>query len=316
MSFSITSSEPAFNKTKWGDIPKLTHTNYDEWKDDMILILTAMKAYAIVTGDDPEPQSHDFDHDDNYDDWKAKEAEAGYIIRLSYSPKVQRIVKGIRNPHEIWNILETSLDTAGSSIGRQDILRQFRACRSKEDEPLKAYFTKLSNYCIQLDHTDDAITNNGGAVLRQSRKQGLISMSTLEAEFIACSEASRDAKWLLQLQKDIHGEDLPPLPINCDNKGALALITTRILKARTKHMNVCYHNSQDLHKRRIVSYSYVHTDKNVADVFTKALTKEKHMKITNAMGLWLWRSIGGQFKVVSLFFWEYRCLCLYGLRLQ
>jgi len=54
MSSSITSSEPAFNKTRWGDIPKLTHANYDEWKDDMILILSAMKAYAIVTGDDPE----------------------------------------------------------------------------------------------------------------------------------------------------------------------------------------------------------------------------------------------------------------------
>jgi len=52
-----------------------------------------------------------------------------------------------------------SLDTAGSYIGRQDILSQFPACRPKEDEPLKAYFTKLSNYRIQLDHTDDAVTD-------------------------------------------------------------------------------------------------------------------------------------------------------------
>jgi len=42
----------------------------------MILILSSMRAYAIVTGDDPEPQPLDFDHDDNYDDWKANEAEA------------------------------------------------------------------------------------------------------------------------------------------------------------------------------------------------------------------------------------------------
>jgi hypothetical protein len=130
------------------------------------------------------------------------------------------------------------------------------------------------------------LANNGGAVSWQSRKQGLIAMSTLEAEFIACSEASREAKWLLQLQKDIHGKDLPPLPINCDNQGALALITTGIIKARTKHIDVCYHNSQDLHKRRIVNYSYVHTDENVADILTKALTKDKHTKFTKAMGLW------------------------------
>jgi len=88
----MTSSEPAFNKTRWGDIPKLTHDNYDEWKDDMILILSAMKAYAIVTGEDPELQPLDFDHDDNYDDWKAKEAEAASMIRLSCSSEVRRIV--------------------------------------------------------------------------------------------------------------------------------------------------------------------------------------------------------------------------------
>jgi len=156
---TMTSSEPVFNKTRWGDISKLTHDNYDEWKDDMIPILSAMKAYAIITEEDPESQPLDFDHDDNYDDWKAKEAETVSMIRLSCSSEVQHIVKCIRNPHEMWNTLETSLDTTGSYNGRQDILHQFRACRPKEDEPLKAYFTKLSNYRIQLGHTNDAVTD-------------------------------------------------------------------------------------------------------------------------------------------------------------
>jgi len=155
----MTSSEPAFIKTKWGNICKLTHDNYDEWKDDIILILSAMKEYATIRGEDPEPQPLDFDHDNNFDDWKAKEVEAASMIRLSCFPSVRCIVKGIRNPHEMWNTLETSLDTTRSYIGRQDILRQFRARRSKEDEPLKAYFTQHSNYHIQLDHTDDAVTD-------------------------------------------------------------------------------------------------------------------------------------------------------------
>jgi len=113
-----------------------------------------------------------------------------------------------------------------------------------------------------------------------------MKMSTLKAELIACSEASRAAKWFLQLQRDIHRKDLPPLPINCDNQGALTLVTTGIIKARTKHIEVGYHNSQDLHKRRIVEYSYVHTDKNVADILTQAQTKDKHTKFTKAMGSW------------------------------
>jgi len=126
------------------------------------------------------------------------------------------------------------------------------------------------------------------AISWQSRKQSLIPMSTLEDEFIACSEASREAKWSLQFQKDIHSskKDSPPLPINCDSQGALTLITTEIIKARTKHIDVSYHNRWDLHRRRIVNYSYVHTNKNVADILTKTLMKDQHKKFTKAMGLW------------------------------
>jgi len=133
---------------------------------------------------------------------------------------------------------------------------------------------------------DHVFLATNGAVSWQSRKQSLIGMSTLESEFLACSEASREATWLLQLQKDIHGKDLPLLPINCDNQGALTFITTGIIKAQTKHIDVCYHISRDLQRRRIVNYSYVNTNKNVADILTKAPTKDNHTKFTKGMGLW------------------------------
>jgi len=51
------------------------------------------------------------------------------------------------------------LDTAGYCVGTQDFLRQFGACRPKKDEPLELYCINVSNYCVQLDHTDNAITD-------------------------------------------------------------------------------------------------------------------------------------------------------------
>jgi len=126
---------------------------------------------------------------------------------------------------------------------------------------------------------------SNGAVSWQSRNQDLIAVLTLEAEYIACSKGSREAKWLLQLHRDIHGKDASPLPINCDYQGALSHTTTGIIKAHTKHIDVCYHNSRDLHACKIVDYSYIHTNENVADILTKALTKDKHKKFTKAMGL-------------------------------
>jgi len=129
--------------------------------------------------------------------------------------------------------------------------------------------------------------HDGGAISWQSRKQDLIAQSTLEAEYIACSEASREARWLLQLQTDIRGSpsDASPLPIYCDNQGTLTHITTGVIKARTMHIDVCYLNSRDLHACKIVDYSYVHTNKIAADILTKALSKEKHTKFAKAMGL-------------------------------
>jgi len=81
------------------------------------------------------------------------------MIRLSCSPDVQRIGKGMKNPFQMSNMLQTSLDTTGSYLGRQDILCQFHTSRSKEDEPLKTYFSKCSTYRIKLDHADNAIND-------------------------------------------------------------------------------------------------------------------------------------------------------------
>lgn len=111
-------------------------------------------------------------------------------------------------------------------------------------------------------------------------------MSTLEAEYIACSEGYDEAKWLLPLHQDIHRNDASQLPINCNKQGALSQITTVLRNARTIHINVSIHNCRDLHGCKIVENSYVHRNENVKHILTKVLTKTTHEIFTKAMGLW------------------------------
>jgi len=155
----MTTFELTFITSRWGNILKMTHSNNDKWKDDMILILSAMRAYTTATREDPKLQPVDVNHDEKDDDWKPEEAEAVSVIRRSYTPKVRGIVTGIQNPHEMWNTPETFMDTTIFYVGWQDILGQFHACQPMEDNPLHAHFTKLRNYCIQVVYTYDAITN-------------------------------------------------------------------------------------------------------------------------------------------------------------
>ena len=75
----------------------------------------------------------------------------------------------------------------------------------------------------------------------------------------------------------------PLTKIYSDSQGALAHITTGICKARSKHIDVCYHNSHGLHQRKVVKYDYVN---NPADILTKVLARDKHEKFASAVGVW------------------------------
>jgi hypothetical protein len=160
---------------------------------------------------------------------------------------------------------------------------------------LLATDSERASDCADWESQGGHIYISNGTISWQSRKQDLVATSTLEAEYIACSEASREGRWLLQLCKDTKrnddkndddDENNEPLPILCNNKGALAHIINGTIKARTKHIDVCYHNSRDLHERGIVKYSWVSIQENVADIFMKALPRAKHEKFTKAMSLW------------------------------
>jgi len=111
-----------------------------------------------------------------------------------------------------------------------------------------------------------------------------MATSKLEAKYFTCSVGCREVTWLLHLHRDIHSKDTALLSINCNNQGALSNIIAGIRKACTKHMVVCYHNSQDLHACGIGDYSYMHTHENVADIVMKVLTKDTQEKFTKEMG--------------------------------
>ena len=50
-----------------------------------------------------------------------------------------------------------------------------------------------------------------------SRKQGSIAQSTVEAEYIAASDAYKEAVWLRKLLSDLFGGKLDSTTIHCDN---------------------------------------------------------------------------------------------------
>jgi hypothetical protein len=146
----------------------------------------------------------------------------------------------------------------------------------------------------------------GTAISWQSRKQNMVALSTTEAEYMAFTEAAREALWLRQLHRDLSlpaGElsalsalsadsadsadssSTYTVPIASDNQGALKTVNSEGQKARTKHIDIRYHAVRDLQRKRRVVFGYVPSAENAADVGTKALEKGPHWHMVELLGL-------------------------------
>jgi len=73
----------------------------------------------------------------------------------------------------------------------------------------------------------------------------MVALSTLEAEYIAYSHATQDSLWLRRMMKEAAGGMAVkivdrPVPIRCDNQGAIKLITSGVVRQKSKHIDVKY----------------------------------------------------------------------------
>jgi len=124
-----------------------------------------------------------------------------------------------------------------------------------------------------------------GTVAWSSRKQTSVAMSSTEAEYIAASYASKELLWFRQLLKDMNIPMKGPTIIHEDNQGCIRLIESDRCGGRTKHIDVCYHQIRDLQERKVIKIQYCPTEEMLADLFTKPLTKERFLKLTEHLGI-------------------------------
>ncbi|GJW34504.1 hypothetical protein Tco_0054536 [Tanacetum coccineum] len=132
------------------------------------------------------------------------------------------------------------------------------------------YEVRFDCYCDAAFETDRDDTKsqtgyffvlNGGAVDWKSSKQSTTAMSAIEAEYIGASEAAMEAVWI---RKFISG---------------LGIGFRRALDTTTDHyVYECIELGE-------IILLKVHTNDNLADPFTKALSKGKFTQHAKSMGL-------------------------------
>ena len=77
-----------------------------------------------------------------------------------------------------------------------------------------------------------------GSISWSSKKQGSITPSSTEVEYVAETHASKEGIWLKTFMKEITGSPVNPVIIKANNQGATK---DNKFHARTKHIDLCYH---------------------------------------------------------------------------
>lgn len=128
----------------------------------------------------------------------------------------------------------------------------------------------------------------GGPVAWRSQRQKTVALSTMDAEYIAASEAAKQAIWLKNFINDLQIPEchIDRVPLFIDNNSALKLTKNPEFHSRSKHLDLKYHYIREkvVDTKEIVTQR-VDTQNNTADIFTKFLPRATHEKLTEKMGM-------------------------------
>ena len=130
-------------------------------------------------------------------------------------------------------------------------------------------------------------TLNGGAVSWKSSKHKTTADSTTQVEYIAASEAAKEAVWIRKFISELGvvTSIVDLVPLYCDNNGAIVQATEPRSHQRSKHVLRRYHMIREIIGRHNVIIEKVPTDQNIVDPLTKPLPQKKFDSHVLAYGI-------------------------------
>ncbi|MCO5562411.1 hypothetical protein L7F22_016038 [Adiantum nelumboides] len=112
-----------------------------------------------------------------------------------------------------------------------------------------------------------------------------VATSSCEAKYRAVFIATIECVWLRRLMADLGVGQNIDNTIYTESQSVLAVVRNPVFHGRTKHIEVHYHYVRKRLSAGEISLAYVPAQDNLADLFTKALSREKLEAFHKALGL-------------------------------
>lgn len=196
---------------------------------------------------------------------------------------VSRLSRYTHNPsNEHWNALYRLLKYLKGTINRALHYSKFPAVLEGFSD---------ANWVRDNDEVSSTsgyvFTLGGGAISWKSVKQTCIAHSTMESEFIALELASQEAEWLRNMMADVPlwGKTNVPISLHCDSQAAIGISKRIVYNGARRHIRIRHAAVKQLLRNGVISVDYVKSERNLADPFTKGLTRNMVLDSSKGMGL-------------------------------
>ena len=128
-----------------------------------------------------------------------------------------------------------------------------------------------------------SLGRNDGSFYAKSKKMSLTALSSTEAEYVALCEATRDAIWLRRLLSDLGYAPQEPTLIWQDNLSTIDYVNGHRTHQASKHINPKFHFTGDQVELGEIVIRHMSTDMMVADILTKSLAGDDHVRLANML---------------------------------
>nr|GEV95901.1 hypothetical protein [Tanacetum cinerariifolium] len=200
-------------------------------------------------------------------------------LMLTQSHYIEKILKRFDN----FNCLPVSTPF---EVGR---LSRHTSSPGKEHWDVEGY-TDASWITDQEDYASTSgwiFTLGEGAVSRGSKKQSCLTDSSKATKFMALASCCKEAEWLhdLLIKISLWPKPMPPISMHYDSQYTQSKEYNQVYNGKFRHIGLRHRQVNQLLNDGVTTVSFLRSSKNLADPFTKGLTRKLIESTSQGMGI-------------------------------